>query len=59
MFSTTSSNIVRTFVGTVGALAISTTFLLAAAGPAEARTKDAAASVAIVDVVSTASPIAY
>jgi hypothetical protein len=49
------SNVLRTFVCTVGALAVSSVFLFAAAGPAQAQT----ANVGIVDVVTTTGPIAY
>jgi hypothetical protein len=56
---TQANTVVRTFVATIGALAVSSMFLFAAAGPAEARTVDPAAQVKIIDVVSSSSPIAY
>lgn len=60
MFSQAYSNVVRSIVCTVGAVAVSSVFLFAAAGPAKAATNGhGAAQVKIIDMVSTASPIAY
>lgn len=61
MFTQANSNIVRNFVCTVGAVAVSTVFLFAAAGPAQAGTSDFAPAgyVQMTDMVRTAGPIAY
>jgi hypothetical protein len=57
------TSIVRTLVGTVGALAIGSSLLLFAAGPARAETQIAQpfaiASMESMEIVSTARPIAY
>jgi hypothetical protein len=59
MFNQAYSNVVRTFVCTVGAVAVSSVFLFAAAGPVRAATIDTAAEVKIIDAVSGRTPIAY
>ena len=61
MFSQSYSNVVRSLVCTVGAIAVSTVLLFAAAGPAEASTAGyvPAGHIEFIDVVTTARPIAY
>jgi len=61
MFNPAYSNVVRTFVGTVGAVAVSSVFLFAAAGPAEASTiaDRSVSQVEVIGMVTSERAIAY
>ena len=61
MFNHAYSNVIRTFVCTVGAVAVSSVFLFAAAGPAQASTNEivSASHIELAGSSSTARPIAY
>ncbi len=58
MFTQAHSNVFRTLFCTVGAVAVSSVFLFAAAGPARAETTAQLAQVQMIPV-STAAPIVY
>lgn len=58
MLTQTNSNVFRTLFCTVGAVAVSSVFLFAAAGPARAEAPVKFAQVQIIPV-STSAPIVY
>lgn len=58
MLTQANSNMFRTLFCTVGAVAVSSVFLFAAAGPARAETPAKLAKVQIIPV-STSAPIVY
>ncbi len=59
MFGQAYNNVVRTLIGTVGAVALSTVVLFAAAGPAKAGTEQSVYAQYELISVSTARPIVY
>lgn len=58
MLTQANSNMFRTLFCTVGAVAVSSVFLFAAAGPARAETPTKLSQVQIIPV-STSAPIVY